>query len=152
MRLLFNVEDTCPPDPALISVPGSANTGWFVTLKNSARNCRRFASRHRPHADPRAARAVLPAGARCENREAALGVSDDGADHHVGGHGIHGGRTGFSADDDGDLVAFDAGSGKALWHFYTGATMHASPMTFSVDGKQYVTIAAGTNLFTFGLM
>ena len=58
----------------------------------------------------------------------------------------------FSADDDGDLVAVDAKSGKALWHFYTGATMHASPMAFSAGGKEYVTIAAGTNLFTFGLM
>jgi alcohol dehydrogenase (cytochrome c) len=58
----------------------------------------------------------------------------------------------FSADDDGDLVALDASTGKALWHFYTGANMHASPMTFGVDGKQYVTIAAGTNLFTFGLL
>jgi len=53
----------------------------------------------------------------------------------------------FSADDDGDLVALDARSGKALWHFYMGSNLHASPMTFSVDGKQYVTIAAGTNLF-----
>jgi Glucose dehydrogenase len=57
----------------------------------------------------------------------------------------------FSADDDGDLVALDGRTGKALWHFYMGSNLHASPMTFSVDGKQYVTMAAGTNLFTFGL-
>jgi len=57
----------------------------------------------------------------------------------------------FSADDDGDLVAVDAKSGKALWHFFLGANMHSSPMTFAVDGQQYVTVAAGTNLFTFGL-
>jgi alcohol dehydrogenase (cytochrome c) len=57
----------------------------------------------------------------------------------------------FSADDDGDLVAVDARSGTPLWRFYTGATMHASPMTFSAGGRQYVSIPAGTNLFTFGL-
>lgn len=57
----------------------------------------------------------------------------------------------FSADDDGDLVALDASSGKPLWHFYMGSNAHASPMTFSVDARQYVTIAVGTNLFTFGL-
>ena len=57
----------------------------------------------------------------------------------------------FSADDDGDLVAFSAETGKALWHFYTGSHLHASPMTFSVNGRQYVAMAAGTNLFTFGL-
>jgi alcohol dehydrogenase (cytochrome c) len=57
----------------------------------------------------------------------------------------------FSADDDGDLVAIDALNGKPLWHFFMGSNAHASPMTFSVDARQYVTIAVGTNLFTFGL-
>jgi alcohol dehydrogenase (cytochrome c) len=57
----------------------------------------------------------------------------------------------FSADDDGDLIAFDAKTGKALWHFYMGSNLHASPMTFSVDHRQYITIASGTNLFTFSL-
>ena len=57
----------------------------------------------------------------------------------------------FSADDDGNLIAFDARTGKPLWHFYTGGNLHASPMTFAVDGHQYVAIASGTNLITFGL-
>jgi alcohol dehydrogenase (cytochrome c) len=58
----------------------------------------------------------------------------------------------FSADDDGDLVGLDAKSGKALWHFYLGSNLKASPMTFSAGGRQYVTIASGRNLFTFGLV
>lgn len=58
----------------------------------------------------------------------------------------------FSADDDGDLIAFNSKTGKDLWHFYMGANLHSSPMTFAVAGQQYVTVAAGTNLFTFGLM
>ena len=57
----------------------------------------------------------------------------------------------FSADDDGDLVAFDAASGRALWHFYTGGNLHASPMTFGVSGHEYISVASGTNLITFGL-
>lgn len=57
----------------------------------------------------------------------------------------------FSADDDGNLIAFHAQTGKALWHFYTGSNLHASPMTFGVDGHQYISIASGTNLITFGL-
>ncbi len=61
------------------------------------------------------------------------------------------GRLVFSADDDGDVLAMDALTGKNLWHFYMGANMHSSPITFAVAGHQYVTIAAGTNLFTFGL-
>jgi alcohol dehydrogenase (cytochrome c) len=57
----------------------------------------------------------------------------------------------FTADDDGDLVAVDARTGKDLWHFAMGSNLKASPMTFSVEGKQYVTIASGSNIFTFGL-
>jgi alcohol dehydrogenase (cytochrome c) len=61
------------------------------------------------------------------------------------------GRLVFSADDDGDLIAFEASQGKPLWHFYTGSNLHASPMTFAAEGHQYVTMASGPNLFTFGL-
>jgi alcohol dehydrogenase (cytochrome c) len=57
----------------------------------------------------------------------------------------------FSGDDSGNLVAFDAKTGDDLWHFYTGHTLYASPVTFSVAGKQYVTIAAESDLITFGL-
>ena len=58
----------------------------------------------------------------------------------------------FSADDDGNLVALDAETGRHLWHFYMGQPLSASPITFSVGGKQYVTIAAETDIFTFGLL
>jgi alcohol dehydrogenase (cytochrome c) len=57
----------------------------------------------------------------------------------------------FTADDDGDLVAVDARTGKDLWHFYMGSNLHASPVTFSAAGRQYITMAAGPNIFTFGL-
>jgi len=45
----------------------------------------------------------------------------------------------------------DASSGRDLWHYTMGQLITASPITFSVDGKQYVSIAAGTDIFTFGL-
>jgi alcohol dehydrogenase (cytochrome c) len=61
------------------------------------------------------------------------------------------GRMVFTGDDDGNLVALDLASGKHLWHFYTGHTLYASPMTFSVNGKQYITIAAETEIIRFGL-
>jgi alcohol dehydrogenase (cytochrome c) len=57
----------------------------------------------------------------------------------------------FFADDAGSLEAVDAQSGHALWHFNTGQAMHASPMTYAVNGTQYVTIAAGSDVFTFSL-
>ena len=57
----------------------------------------------------------------------------------------------FTGDDDGNLVALDSRTGKDLWHFSMGHTLTASPMTFQVDGRQYVTIAAESDIFTFAL-
>ena len=57
----------------------------------------------------------------------------------------------FFGDDDGQLVALDESTGRHLWHFYMGQLLTASPITYSVDGKQYVSIASATDIFTFGL-
>jgi alcohol dehydrogenase (cytochrome c) len=57
----------------------------------------------------------------------------------------------FFGDDTGEFEAVDAQSGKPLWHFNTGQTIVASPMTFEADGVQYVAIAAGSDLFCFAL-
>lgn len=57
----------------------------------------------------------------------------------------------FFGDDEGQLVALDAASGKDLWHYTMGQLITASPITFSVEGKQYVSIASATDIFTFGL-
>jgi len=57
----------------------------------------------------------------------------------------------FSGDAEGNFMAFDAASGKILWHFQCGASVYSSPMSFAVDGKQYVTVGAGSALFAFAL-
>jgi alcohol dehydrogenase (cytochrome c) len=57
----------------------------------------------------------------------------------------------FFGDDAGSFEAVDATTGKPLWHFNTGQDISASPMTYAVDGKQYVAIAAGSDIFTFAL-
>jgi alcohol dehydrogenase (cytochrome c) len=57
----------------------------------------------------------------------------------------------FSGDAEGNFIAFDSASGKPLWHFQMGAAVYAGPMAFAVDGKEYIAIAAGSALFTFGL-
>ena len=61
------------------------------------------------------------------------------------------GRVIFSGDDDDHMIAIDSRTGKHLWHFNVGQPVHASPITYSVDGKQYVTIVSSTDVFTFGL-
>ena len=57
----------------------------------------------------------------------------------------------FFGDDAGSLEAIDARTARALWHFNTGQTMHASPMSYQVDGVQYVAVAAGSDVFSFSL-
>jgi len=57
----------------------------------------------------------------------------------------------FTGDAEGNFIALDAASGKALWHFQTGGAVYAAPMAYAVDGKEYVAIAAGESLYTFGL-
>jgi len=57
----------------------------------------------------------------------------------------------FFGDDAESLEAVDAKTGKPLWHFTTGQTFHASPMSYAVLGKQYVAIAAGSDIFSFAL-
>ncbi|MFZ0535836.1 MAG: PQQ-binding-like beta-propeller repeat protein, partial [Candidatus Sulfotelmatobacter sp.] len=57
----------------------------------------------------------------------------------------------FFGDDSGYLEAVDAATGRALWHFNTGQEMRASPMTYAVDGIQYVAVAAGSDIFSFVL-
>ena len=57
----------------------------------------------------------------------------------------------FFGDDNGALAAVDAKTGKALWHFHTNETWRASPMTYMVDGKQYIAVASGSNIIAFGL-
>ena len=52
---------------------------------------------------------------------------------------------------DGYFFALDALTGKELWHISLGGRVHAAPMTFAVDGEQYITIAAGNVVYTFGL-
>jgi alcohol dehydrogenase (cytochrome c) len=53
--------------------------------------------------------------------------------------------------EDGALVAADAATGKTLWSFQTNQSWKASPMTYSFDGKEYIGVAAGSNIFAFGI-
>jgi alcohol dehydrogenase (cytochrome c) len=57
----------------------------------------------------------------------------------------------FFADDSYSLEAVDAETGKPLWHFNTGQSIDASPMSYGLGEKQYVAIAAGSDIFTFAL-
>ena len=57
----------------------------------------------------------------------------------------------FAASAEGNFMALDAKTGKALWRFGAGGTIPSSPMSYSVDGKQYVAISTANALYAFAL-
>jgi alcohol dehydrogenase (cytochrome c) len=57
----------------------------------------------------------------------------------------------FAATSEGNLIALDARTGKALWHFQTGGPIMASPMSYGVDGTQFIAVTAGNTLYSFAL-
>jgi alcohol dehydrogenase (cytochrome c) len=57
----------------------------------------------------------------------------------------------FFGNDTDALEAVEARTGRALWQFNTGQSMHASPMSYAVDGAQFVVIAAGSDVISFAL-
>jgi alcohol dehydrogenase (cytochrome c) len=57
----------------------------------------------------------------------------------------------FSGGRDGAFYALDARTGALLWQTNLGPSVAAGPMTYAVDGKQYVAIMAGGSLYSFGL-
>jgi quinoprotein glucose dehydrogenase len=75
-------------------------------------------------------------------------VKYPGAEHwgslSFGGAIVTGGNLIFIAGSiDGHLRAFDRRTGKVLWEFELPASAQATPMSYSLDGKQYIVIAAG---------
>ena len=48
-------------------------------------------------------------------------------------------------------MALDAKTGKLLWKFGAGANIPSSPISYAVDGKQYVAISTANVLYSFAL-
>jgi PQQ-dependent dehydrogenase (methanol/ethanol family) len=57
----------------------------------------------------------------------------------------------FFGETNGGFVAADAKTGKALWQFEGNQPIKGSPMTYKVNDRQYVAIAAGPNILSFSL-
>jgi alcohol dehydrogenase (cytochrome c) len=57
----------------------------------------------------------------------------------------------FTGGREGYFHALDARTGALLWKGSVGGTIAAAPITYALDGKQYVAIAAGHALFVYGL-
>jgi acido-empty-quinoprotein group A len=57
----------------------------------------------------------------------------------------------FTADNSGNLLALDPATGKTLWHLNAGAQLVASPMTYQLDGRQYLIVPVQDNVYAFAL-
>ena len=57
----------------------------------------------------------------------------------------------FSGGREGHFVALDARTGELLWNTNLGGTVASGPITYSVDGQQYVAVAGEGALYVFGL-
>ncbi|HEX9985846.1 MAG TPA: PQQ-dependent dehydrogenase, methanol/ethanol family [Thermoanaerobaculia bacterium] len=49
----------------------------------------------------------------------------------------------FAGEPNGRFNAFDARTGDQLWSFQTGSGIHSNPVTYSVNGKQYIAVPTG---------
>jgi acido-empty-quinoprotein group A len=77
--------------------------------------------------------------------------------HEIGeGEGTAGilttaGKLLFTQDNADNLMALDPATGKTLWHVPIGGRMVASPMTFELDGRQYLITAIQNSIFAWAL-
>ena len=55
-------------------------------------------------------------------------------------------------DPIGDTVALHLRTGRTLWHFPTNGINKASPMTYMVGGKQFISLAVGPNIIAYSLL
>jgi alcohol dehydrogenase (cytochrome c) len=57
----------------------------------------------------------------------------------------------FTGDAMGNMLAIDTATGKTLWHAGTGAHMQSSPISYELDGRQYVLTSSGGVLFSWAM-
>jgi alcohol dehydrogenase (cytochrome c) len=57
----------------------------------------------------------------------------------------------FSGDTAGNFLAVETATGKTLWHAGSGAHIESSPITYELDGRQYVLMSSGAVLFAWAL-
>ena len=62
-----------------------------------------------------------------------------------------GGGVLFAASKDGYLIGLDSRTGKLLWKYQTGAEIRSSPISYAVDGVQYIAVSNDSSLITFAL-
>jgi len=57
----------------------------------------------------------------------------------------------FTGDKNKKFIALDADTGQLLWSYLLGYYVFASPISYVIDGIQYIAISAGEMIYTFSL-
>jgi len=57
----------------------------------------------------------------------------------------------FTGDNADDLIALDPATGKSLWHVYAGGRLTGCPMSYALDGRQYILTAVDSVLYAWSL-
>jgi alcohol dehydrogenase (cytochrome c) len=57
----------------------------------------------------------------------------------------------FAGGREGYFYALDARTGAVLWKTMVGGAISVGPTAYAVDGREYISIPAGSAVFTFGL-
>jgi alcohol dehydrogenase (cytochrome c) len=58
----------------------------------------------------------------------------------------------FTGDPSGNFIVYDPADGKILWHAHLVSTVSNGPMTYELDGRQYVVVGAGDTLYGFTML
>ena len=138
------------PSTALFYFLASENCDLFLAKSQEFKPGKTYYSTGVRHSEGDYAQKILLAFA-LEGDKPGWRYVQTGPGHSSGGTMSTSGGLVFFGDDAQSFEAIDASSGKPLWHFNTGQTISASPMSYAVDGKQYVAIAAGSDIFSFAL-
>jgi alcohol dehydrogenase (cytochrome c) len=90
--------------------------------------------------------AIEPTTGKIAWRRPFPGAGDGGG----GGLLTTAGKLIFAGDAGGNLVAYDAVTGKPLWNSRIGNVSNA-PITYMLDGRQHIVVAVGDTLYAFAL-
>ena len=136
-------------------------TGWmYVEYNDSANNYRRATTPYEPgkgywggqagsgSPDPDEARGIMAIDPENGAIKWNFTVTDLSL---AAGVLATGGGVVFAASKEGNLIALDGKTGKALWHFQAGADIPSSPMSYSVGGRQYIAVSSANVLYSFAL-
>ena len=67
--------------------------------------------------------------------------------------GLLGASTGllFAGTNEGNIIALESATGKPLWRMQTGGTISSSPISYAINGKQYIAVPSGGSMLSFAL-